>query len=213
MPIIVKQHPDKPDYFMREQVTSHFEEFKKEKPDLEVIKERFSRPIAVLGAGPSLPEDLKKLPEGCLYMSCNHHAFRLIDCQFMVFLDDPKHPSQNGRDEYKEAIKRDDIFKISQLLDYTDYYTVNEFPKILNPIGETGMFGVWVACYITSGDVYVCGMDVKRDGQEHFYEAREKASWGGVHYNGKIKKWKQVFHFCEKPERIKIMSGPLKELL
>lgn len=213
MPQVIKQHPEKTDHFQVERAVLQYEDVPKEKPELSSIFQKISKPIAVLGAGPSLPNDMSKLPNDCLLISCNHHAFRICKPDYMVFLDDPNHISVKNIDKFQELTRDCPCVRISPQLNYTDYYTINEFPKVLNPLGETGMFGAWVACYITSGAVYLCGMDVKRDGKEHFYDNKPPASWGGVHYNNKIKKWEQVFSFCENKERIKVVSGPLKELL
>jgi len=48
------------------------------------------RPAAVLGGGPSLPDDMKKLPKGCLLIAVNYHAFYLCKPDFMVYNDFPE---------------------------------------------------------------------------------------------------------------------------
>ena len=39
-------------------------------------------------AGPSLPAHLEKLPTGCALFGINHHASRLVDCDYIVFNDE-----------------------------------------------------------------------------------------------------------------------------
>lgn len=213
MPQVIKQHPEKPDHWQIERAVLQYEDVPKEKPELSDLYQHTYHAVAVLGGGPSLPDDMSKLPDNCLHISCNHHAFRVCHPDYMVFLDSPDHISTKNSPKFQDLTRDCPCVRISPNLDYTDYYTINQFPKILNPLGDTGMFGAWVACYITSGPVYLCGMDVKRDGQEHFYEDKTPTSWGGTHYTNKLKKWAQVFKHCEKPERITAISGPLKELL
>lgn len=213
MPQVIKQHPTKPDHFQIERSVLQYEDVPKEKPELSELYQSTHHAIAVLGGGPSLPEDMYKLPDNRLSISCNHHAFRIAHPDYMVFLDDPDHISTKNSTVFQELVRDCPAKRISPVLKYTDYYTVNEFPKVLNPLGDTGMFGAWVACYITSGPVYLCGMGVNRNGQEHFYKDKPPSDWGGYHYDNKIKKWEQVFKHCEKPERIKAISGPLKDLL
>ena len=108
--------------------------------------------------------------------------------------------------------------KISVNLKWTDYYCLNEFPiNILHPLGvsDTGMFGTWLASYITSGPVYLCGMDITRNnGQEHFYQSDSNSGWkDDIHLESKLIKWQHIINFCENVERIKAISGPLQKVL
>src|SRR3989304_659537 len=48
------------------------------------------RPAAVLGGGPSLPEDMKRLPANSLLIAVNYHAFQLYQPDFMVYNDHPE---------------------------------------------------------------------------------------------------------------------------
>lgn len=212
MPKVIKQHPDKEDHFLIERAVLQYDEFKKEKPDLKQFYQCMGVPIAVLGGGPSLIEDMKKLPESVIKVSCNHHAFRVCRPNYMVFLD----PIENNHsDEYRNLVKNPKAIRVSyKLIEHTDIYTINEFPKVLDPIGDSGMFATWFACYITSGDVYLCGIGLRKDGEpEHFYDNGQKHFWGGAHFENKKSKWEQVLKYCDKPERIKPVSGPLKELI
>lgn len=43
---------------------------------------------AILGAGHSLPEHLAKIPDFVVKFGINHHASRLIDCDYIVFNDE-----------------------------------------------------------------------------------------------------------------------------
>lgn len=47
-----------------------------------------SNVAAILGAGHSLPEHLKKIPDYVVKFGINHHASRLVDCDYIVFNDE-----------------------------------------------------------------------------------------------------------------------------
>jgi len=42
---------------------------------------------ALLGGGPSLPEHLEDVPKDAVLFGINHHASRIVDCDFLVFND------------------------------------------------------------------------------------------------------------------------------
>ncbi|WP_339862363.1 hypothetical protein [Paremcibacter congregatus] len=42
---------------------------------------------ALLGGGPSLPDQLKHIPPDAVLFGINHHASRLVDCDYIVFND------------------------------------------------------------------------------------------------------------------------------
>lgn len=42
---------------------------------------------AILGGGPSLPEDLKSIPKEAVLFGVNGHASKIIDCDYIVFND------------------------------------------------------------------------------------------------------------------------------
>lgn len=45
------------------------------------------RVAALLGGGPSLPEQLKQIPSDAVLFGINDHASRLVDCDYIVFND------------------------------------------------------------------------------------------------------------------------------
>lgn len=207
MPIAIKQHPLKDDVFLMEKATDIWTEYPKTKPDLSVLHQSTSKSIAVLGAGMSLPEDIKHLPKDCIKISCNHHAMMIIDCDYMAFLDPV---DSNHSQEFKDVVRAASIPRVSVWnLDYTDYYCVNENPW--HEASDTGRFATWLACYITSGDVILCGMNLRLQGEKnHFYDSDDDIShWGGSPIEVKLAQWKEVFTRCYRPERVKAMSGIL----
>ena len=168
------------------------------------------RPVAILGGGPSLPSDLKKIP-ACTLVSCNHHALRLVDAHYMVFKDDP---NNNWSTTYKYAIKNTKAVKVSPIKGLTDI-EINAPQRILDT-GETGKLATWFGCLLTRGTVYLCGMGLRQvDQPEHFYhDFDKKGTLGGPKsMQRKIDAWMEAISLCYKPERIKAVSGPLKQYL
>jgi len=142
--------------------------------------------IAVLGGGPSLEEDLKKIPDDCLLISCNHHAFQFVRADIMVYMDKP----------IKEMLGIIDNPKIRKIV-HTQF-----FPKFRN----TGHFGAWVASGMTDGKIYLCGMDLYQT--DVFYE-NESMVWGGS--ENKEGEWLDVFKTCGNKSFIAV-SGPLTKI-
>ena len=209
MPRVIKDKGD--GFFEIEKAVLQYEDYKKDKPDLIEVKGYTDRPIAVLGGGPSLPSDLLELPKDCLYISCNHHAFRLIDPDYMVFLDSPHLKSHSK--EFRDLVKNPKCKRISlKEIEHTDYYCINEFPDIR--VNDTGMFATWIAAYLTTGNVYLCGIGMRaKDDRTHFYDTGTGTFWGGSTFTTKLHLWKQIINLCESPNRIRAISGPLKDEL
>lgn len=210
MPTSIKQDPSREDYFLIEKTVNNWTEYKKTKPDLSVLYQSTDKPIAVLGAGASLPDDLKKLPKDCIKISCNHHAMKIVECDYMAFLDPV---DSNHSQDFKDVVRAGKVPRISVWnLQYTDYYCVNEDPW--HQASDTGRFATWLACYITIGDVLLCGMNLRLQGEKnHFYDSDDDVStWGGSPLPTKLKQWGEVFERCYKPERVKAVSGLLVDL-
>ncbi len=129
----------------------------------------------------------------------------------MVFKDDP---NNNWSTAYKEAIKTTKAIKVSPIKSLTDI-EINA-PKRILDIGETGKLAAWFGCLLTRGTVYLCGMGLRQiDQPEHFYHDHEKkVTFGGPRdMQRKVNAWLEAIHLCYKPERIKAVSGPLKQYL
>lgn len=205
MPQRIKREKDK---ILIEKKVNFWYEFDAKKPDLIELYQSTKKPIAVLGGAPCLPNDLAQLPKDCLKISCNHHAFKITDCDYMAFLD----PLENNHSQdYRDTVKNTKAIKISYSnLDETDYYCINEAK--FHTSSETGIFATWLASYITSGDVYVCGIGLRIPEEPmHFYDSGITTGWGGAKTEIKIKRWLELKEGCERPERIKIISERLKK--
>ena len=208
MPRDIRQHPTDNNKLQIEKKVNFWYDFDKNVPDLVTLHKKYNKPVAVLGSGPSLLSDLEKIPENCIKISCNHHAFEVLEPDFMVFLD----PIENNHsDRYRFRVNNPGKAKrISYSnLDYTDYYCINE-ATIYHKLSDTGIFGAWIGCYITTGKVYLCGMDLRLKGDTlHFYDNpdfQNSVYWGGPTLDVKLDRWSKLEPF---KDQLIALSGPL----
>lgn len=169
------------------------------------LEARYSgRPAAVLGGGPSLPEDLKRLPQGCTLISVNHHALRLCQPDILVYLDWPE-----NFPELEQAVR-----------DFTGL-RVSPHPSsdVLLPKGEwwdggfSSTTAAWLGCRMGAEPVILCGMDCYQGEHKYFYERS-----GFYHpvfdypVADHVRGWRPALKRCPNPQKIKAMGGPLTEL-
>lgn len=185
------------------------------KPSITLLKEKHgSAPVAILGGGPSLPNDLKRLPDNAVLIGVNHHYTKLTAAQYCVFMDHPKPYGNNEFNLINTLATLNDTIKISQYIQYSDYVLDANFWDG----GFSSTLATWLGSYISSGPVLLCGMDCYQNGN-YFYklssEMKKLLSTRPQYKNGiepHLKAWRPALTHIEKPERIKAMSGPLIEL-
>lgn len=159
------------------------------------------KPAAVLGGGPSLPEDLKKVPKGSVLIAVNYHALRLVDAEFMVFNDDPL-----GDPRLFAAAKDFGGVRVSPDKNFSDV----EFDV---PVW-TGFFSsntaAWFALWMGCDPVILCGMDCYQGDKVYFHEYSHDTP--AFHYplDHYLNPWKEDGkNLLPHLERLKVMSGPL----
>lgn len=202
--IQARKHPYKKDHFLVERMIHTWEDYPKTKPDLSDYP-KVNRDIAVIGGGPTAPDDYKQCIENGIdyFISANWHGLLLHDCDVVTFLDPPNERSQ-------EKLKHFEGAKISKLVDHTDVYVVNEFPDDLSFINDTGMFSVWLAGQLTKGKVYMCGFTLRQGTEEHFHNEipTPKVRWTMPYYR-LAQYWNKVLDYVGR-DRVIPLSGPLK---
>ena len=120
-------------------------------------------PVAVCGGGPSLPDDLKRIPENSILIAVNNHALKIADCRYMVVMD--KYSKRNI--DFIKDVERFEGFNISQIpgqsdIDLTgvDYWDG----------GITATLAVWFACYTGANPVLLCGFDCYQGDRLYFHD-------------------------------------------
>lgn len=161
------------------------------------------RPAAVLGGGPSLPEDLKRVPRDAVLIAVNYHAFYYCAPAFMVYNDVPEtNPLQAKAVQEHKAIHvspeptSDVIFDVDDV--WTGFFSSN----------TATWFALWLGC----DPVILCGMDCYQGPQKHCAPSTYQSPMFDMPLDFYTRPWVEdcknsVLH----PERIRVMSGPLVE--
>ena len=161
-------------------------------------------PVAVLGGGPSLPGDLKKLHKETILIGVNYHFHRLTNADYMVFMD------KGFLTRNADFIKNIDAIKISQYAHQSDYLLDVDFWDG----GFSSTLATWLAGYISSGPVLLCGMDCYQGKEKYFYDIQKPLTHRTYtsSLESNLKAWSHALEKTENPERIKAVSGPLVQL-
>jgi hypothetical protein len=117
------------------------------------------RPIAVLGGGPSLPEQLAQLPADAVCISANQHGALLHPCRYIVALDD-----------IEDRLRPHGLPIISPRR-WADY-RVQDFGTWK---GNSGLLGLYVAWVLGGHPIIAAGMDCYTGGT-YFHDAEAPSS-------------------------------------
>lgn len=163
--------------------------------ELSSIKDRHSgRCIAVLGGGPTLLADLRRLPEDCLLVGVNQHTM-LLNLDYLVFQDREIYP----------VVQESDAPLCTHHRDLAQIYT-----GIVPDFGLSGATAVWMAEYLGASQIIVCGCDNYTAGRRYWHSKPNQMS-AADGYSG-IEVWHQVRRLMARPEAVRVMSGPLCEV-
>lgn len=150
---------------------------------------------AILGGGPSLPGDLKRIPPATLF-GVNYHALRLVDPDFIVFID---------------FATRYLLGETSARL-ITNRPTVDDiYPKEAPAFTSSSHLATWYAVEQGYSPVILCGMDLYQ-GDNYFYDNKFVPAGSKHDLDWHILMWCKVFKTVARPEVIKAASGPLVKL-
>ena len=167
---------------------------------MSAYKDKFKgRPAAVLGGGPSLPSDMKKLPKKCILIAVNYHAQYLCHPQFMVYND---HPESDPI--LLEAIRGFDGIRVSQEPTSDIKYDVPVWTGFYSS-NTAAWFALWMGC----DPVILCGMDCYQGERAYFHEYEDKEVF---HYplSHHINPWlEDAKNMLPGWQRVRVMSGPL----
>lgn len=165
---------------------------------------RFARkPAAVLGGGPSLPDDMQKLPPGCLLIAVNYHAQYLCTPDFMVFNDHLE--AVDGK--LREAILKGDVIRVSQGPESDIEYDVDVWTGFYSS-NTAAWFALWLGC----DPVILCGMDLYQSERAYFHDYEDQPHF---HYplEHHINPWiEDAKNKLPGWERVRAMSGPLVDV-
>lgn len=169
------------------------------KPSIKELKNRHAgRPGAVLGAGPSLPGDLARVPDGAVMIGVNGHAERLVRLNYMCFADSPKHHPERMAWVNRFAGRR-----LTFIEGYSDWRV--DVPHWY--FGLTFPFAVWAALWMGCDPVLLCGFDCHSPGG-HFFERAAGPDMENYHKHMHI--WRRTAEAAgDDLGRIRAVSGPV----
>lgn len=172
------------------------------KKNLSNLKDQYKgRPAAVLGGGPSLPADMDKLPEGCVLIAVNYHAFHVCSPDFMVYNDHPESdPFLLDAVRNTKALRvspdktTDIVFDVPNV--WTGFYSSN----------TAAWFALWLGC----DPVILCGMDLYQGEVKYFHPLEHLPGPCNFPLDFHLRPWvEECRNSVPHPERLRAMSGPL----
>ena len=164
------------------------------------------RPAAVLGGGPSLPEDIRKLPKGCLMIAVNYHyqAMTGLDPDFMVFNDHLEDlPILSAWVLKTKAVLVSPDREISDI-EYdvpvwTGFYSSNT--------------AAWLALWMGCDPVILCGMDCYQGDEVYCHPTDYDHPAFHKPLDHYLRPWiEEGKKLLPHQERLKVMSGPLTQV-
>lgn len=150
--------------------------------------------IAVLGGGPTLLADLKRVPLAAILIGVNQHTM-LLNLDYLVFQDAEIHP----------VVREAEAPLCTHHRDLADIYT-----GIVPDFGLSGGTAVWMADFLGAEQIIVCGCDNYTSGRRYWH-SKPGATQPSDGYSG-IDVWHRVRSLMARPEAVRAISGPLTEV-
>jgi hypothetical protein len=169
--------------------------------NLSELKGKYAgRAAAVLGGGPSLPSDMRRLPDGCLLIAVNYHAFYYCKPDFMVYNDTPEtNPLQEHAVKLHQSVHvspdptSDVVFDVEV---WTGHFSSN----------TATWFALWLGC----DPVILCGMDCYQGDVKHCWPSTYMSPLFDMPLDFFTRPWiEEGVRVLPNVERVKVMSGPL----
>lgn len=187
--------------------------YERDKPELSDFFQEIKRPIAVIGSSPTVWEDVEKLPPDCMYFAINHHWLKpnRLPFAWLAYLDNPGRPAFKSKRHYYEDF---DGVRFCNQMEWTDINIVKEEPLI---IGDSGIFALWIALYMTTERVYACGFNNRKPGVLNYHpdsnEVKEAGNWVNPDVSMKFGRWAMLMDSAHKPERLTVFDEGIAKFL
>jgi len=171
---------------------------------LSELRDRFAgTPAAVLGGGPSLPDDFKRIPHQAILIAVNYHAFYYCRPDFMVYNDCPESDPllaiavQEHRAVHVSPEPTTDI--VFDVPIWTGFFSSN----------TATWFALWMGC----DPVILCGMDCYQGEKKHCVPSTHDSPSFHHPLDFYTRPWvEDCRNSVPHPERIRVVSGPLVDL-
>jgi hypothetical protein len=162
-------------------------------------------PAAILGGGPSLPDDLAAIASSnLLLIAVNYHAHEIgLQPHFVVYLDDPR-----DRGQMLKILEQEDVVKVSP-----DYGSDIEMDVKYWRGRNSATTAAWLGLYMGCNPVYLCGMDMYRGARKYCHDNYEPKQVPRLDLSEMMRPWiEECRASVPHPERLVAVSGPLRSL-
>ena len=182
---------------------------------LSELKDAHKEAVVVVGGSPSAEADVSEVLTrngGFVVVSANQHAYLLgfIPVDYFVFLGKPDKVTINF-DHRKTLLPYAQEPRGATRVSPHEKWSDVEFDVRPWHRGFTGHLAVWFACWITSGPVYICGMDCYV-GEKPYFHDQGNEMMPRFPKENHLREWNRGIKEFRNPERVEVISGPLKEL-
>ena len=169
-------------------------------------RDRFAgRPAAVLGGGPSLLDDMKRLPTKCLLIAVNYHALLYCQPDFMVYND---HPSSTPELEAAVMSTHKNVIRVSSDPTSDIEFDVDVWIGFYSS-NTAAWFALWMGC----NPVILCGMDCYQGNQVYCHPYEQDVPTFHYPLEHHLRPWiEDGRNRLPHVERVRAMSGPLGEV-
>lgn len=150
--------------------------------------------IAVLGGGPTLLADLKRVPYDAVLIGVNQHAL-LMNLDYVVFQDREIYP----------VLEHADAPLCTHHEDLAHIYT-----GIVPDFGLSGATAVWMADYLGADQIIVAGCD-NYTGGRRYWHSKPGDTMPQLAQSG-LDVWRKARDYMARPEIVRAVSGPLTEV-
>ena len=163
------------------------------------------RPGAVLGGGPSLPDDMARLPENCLLIAVNYHALYHCKPHYMVYWDNPEHDPAGLMPGFMETFQG---IKVSP---HESSDVALDIPHWSG--NYSSCFATWLALHLGCDPVILCGMDCYTSERVYCHDYSHDVPVFSYPLDGHLRPWyEECRNSVPHPERIRVMSGPISQI-
>jgi len=173
----------------------------------ELKNKHAGKPIAVLGGGPNLSDDLAQIPRDSILLGVNAHASKLVSVDYFLFSDSPD--STNWTADLEQGVRVHEGRRISIVPGFSDWeMDVDYFHG-----GMTGTFATWAASYMGGNPILLCGMDCWQSKKVYFHsDADETHICQTYPLENSLNAWRPVLEQCENGANVRAVSGPLVDI-
>lgn len=174
------------------------------RPLADLIHAHAGRPALIMGGGDTLPADLARAPENCLFISANQHGCILRACDYIVSIDIFDGRKLKMPDGTERTLRSFGVPIISVRREDAD---IRLFEK---PTANSGATAAWVAWVMGCAPILLGGMSCYIGGT-YFHDPKAVSTGKAIQLSGHMGRWRKVIEVA--PDGMfRAMSGPLTEL-